>query len=239
VDGDRVELYRVDLNPPAECVPGYRRCLSQAECDRVDRFVTDELTRRSLVCRAVLRKILSAALGVAPQDVQFQTGPHGKPALAADHASQVEFNVSHTDDVALVAVAARRALGVDVEALDRRVNRDELAARFFSPLECQAYFSLDENRRVASFYRIWTCKEAYLKAIGAGLSFPLGKFSVSASPEEPPGLIAVEGAPEEPSRWSFVAVDVGDQLAAALAVEGHGWTLERREWTHGVATGSS
>lgn len=236
---DRVELFRVNLNPPAVCVPAYRRLLSPAECDRVDRFVTDELTRRSLVCRAVLRWIVGATLSISPNEVRFQIGPHGKPSLSGDHGAQLEFNVSHTGDVALIAVAAGRTLGVDVEALDRRVNRDELAARFFSPQECQAYFALDESQRVAAFYRIWTCKEAYLKAIGAGLSFPLGKFSVSAAPDEPPGLLAVEGAPEETSRWSFVAIDVGDELAAALAVEGHGWTLERREWIHGVATGSS
>jgi 4'-phosphopantetheinyl transferase len=92
---------------------------------------------------------------------------------------------------------------------------------------------------VAAFYRIWTCKEAYLKATGAGLSFPLGKFSVSAVPDELPGLLAVDGSPEEVSRWSFVTPDVGANFASALAVEGHGWTLMRREWTHGVATGMS
>lgn len=234
-----VEFYRVDLNPPPETVQSCRHVLSPEECVRADRYVTGDLTRRSVVCRGVLRRILGAVLSRSPADIRFSVGPHGKPAIAADQNPGIEFNVSHTADLAVIALAARRAVGVDVESVDRKVNRDELASRFFSSTECRVYFALPEPQRTAAFYRIWTCKEAYLKAIGAGLSFPLGQFSVSVAPDEPPGLIDVEQQPREAGRWSFVALPVGPDYAAALAVEGHGWTLRDWTWDHRTGTGIS
>ena len=150
----------------------------------------------------------------------------------------VEFNVSHSEDFALLGVSAKRTLGVDVESRRHRLRRDELAERFFFTAEQRVYAALPESLKFPAFYRIWTCKEAYIKAIGTGLAFPLGKFTVSAHPEEPPGLLHVADQPQELSRWAFQLPDVGPAFAAAIAVEGHGWTLERRQWDHGVATGS-
>lgn len=227
-----VEFLRIDLNPPAEFVAAYRSLLSPDERDRAGRFVTDTLARRSIVCRGVVRQVLSQRLKIPAADLQFTSGPQGKPEIADGQSSSWRFNVSHSGDLAVIAVAWQRIVGVDVEAIDRRVSRDELAARFFSRIECERYFALSEPQRLAAFYRIWTCKEAYLKATGSGLSFPLGKFSVRAALDEPPGLIDVDEMPQEHSRWSFVAPDVGPDHVAALAVEGHGWTLEPGIWDH-------
>lgn len=231
---DVVEFLRVDLNPPSACVAAYRSLLSPDEQDRADRFVTDALTRRSVVTRGVLRQVLSQRLKISAADLRLAIGPQGKPELADDHPASWRFNVSHSGDLAVIAVAWQRVVGVDVEAIDRRVSRDDLAARFFSQRECECYFSLTEPQRLAAFYRIWTCKEAYLKATGSGLSFPLGKFSVRVSPDEPPGLVDVADLPGESHRWSFVAPDVGPDHVAALAVEGHGWTLKTGLWDHGA-----
>jgi 4'-phosphopantetheinyl transferase len=231
-----VALVRVDLNVPDDLVGAYRSRLSAEELERADRFVTGELTRRFVVCRAVLRRVLGLAAEIPAEQVAFQFGPYGKPALALDRAG-VEFNVSHTGDVALIALACGRVVGVDVETVCERITRDELASRFFSVQEREAYFSLPMGQRREAFFRIWTCKEAFLKAIGAGLSFPLGRFSVSPFPDAPPGLLEVQGDPEAPRRWSFVIPDVGERFAAALAVEGHGWTLRCGSWDHRAGRG--
>jgi 4'-phosphopantetheinyl transferase len=226
-----VELVRVDLHPPANCVAEYRRLLSPEECVRADRFVTADLTRRFVVCRAVLRLCLAERLGKSPAEIAFVTGPHGKPALADEDSCQ--FNVSHSADLALIAVSDGRTLGVDVETVTERVSRDELAGRFFSPDERAAYFALPEALRLQAFFRIWTCKEAFLKATGLGLSFPLGRFSVSVAPDEPPGLLHVRDDPDAPRRWAFAMPVVSPTFAAALAVDGHDWTLQTRDWVHG------
>lgn len=231
VAGDEVEVVEVDLNPPAAVVAACRRLLAPAEQQRADRYVTAELTRRSLVSRGALRQLLASALDIAPEEIEFIIGPHGKPALAPGQGKGLEFNVSHSRDTALIALA-RRTVGVDVEAVDDKTPRDELARRFFSERECQDYFSLPSELRPAAFYRLWTCKEAYLKATGQGLSLPLGQFSVSSLPDRRPGLFHVEGQPEEVARWSFVMLPMNANFFAALAVEGHGWTLRRRVWEH-------
>jgi len=229
--GDVVVVIEVDLNPPREVVQRLRSLLSAEEAVRVDRFVRGDLTRRSLVCRGVLRQVLGGVLQMPAEGIRLTTGPHGKPEIAPDQRAGVEFNVSHSRDTALIAVG-RRTLGVDLEAIDDQTPRDDLARRFFSERECRDYFSLPADYRREAFYRLWTCKEAYIKATGEGLSLPLGQFSVSAFPDRRPGLFHVEGRPEEIDRWSFVMVPCRDDFFAALAVEGHGWTLERRSWDH-------
>lgn len=235
--GDEVLLLRVALQASPPQLAEYRRLLTDEERQRADRFITAELTRRWVVCRAVLRHQLGQLLQLPPAELRFQTGPHGKPSLVTDLQSAWKFNVSHTQDVALMAFARGRELGVDIESHDRTVSRDELAARFFSPVEREAYFSLPADRREQSFYRIWTCKEAYLKAIGAGLSFPLGQFAVASHPDAPPGLLHVAGEQQECGRWVLVAPDVGPGMSAALAVEGQGWSLCRQDWDHRAGMG--
>jgi 4'-phosphopantetheinyl transferase len=231
LSADEVEVIQVDLNPPDAIVAAYRQRLSADEQRRADRFVTAELTRRSIVCRGVLRRLLSTVLKIHPEEIGFVTGPHGKPAVVPEQSQEVEFNVSHSRDTALIAIA-RRIVGVDVEAVDDKTPRDELAARFFSEIECRDYFSLPAELRTAAFYRLWTCKEAYIKATGQGLSLPLGQFSVASLPDRRPGLFHVEGQPAEIDRWSFVMLPMDAMFFAALAVEGHGWTLQRSSWDH-------
>jgi len=235
--GDTVWLHDVSLMATEPQIAAYRQALSPDEVQRAKRLITAELSRRFVVGRGVLRSLLASYLKCPAAQIRFATGPHGKPRLADDHAGGWEFNVSHTGDFALIAVTRGRAVGVDVECHRHRLKRDELAARFFSTAERQSYFELPEPLRLAAFYRIWTCKEAYLKVIGAGLSFPLGQFAVSVHPDQPPGVLHVDEQPDEPRRWAFVMPAVDPDHSAALAVEGHGWTLRRQIWDHGVATG--
>lgn len=225
-----VRLFQVDLRTDDALLAECRRLLSEDERQRADRLVVAEVARRFIVGRSVLRQILGHTLGLPPAEIRLIVGPHGKPALADDSSDFWQFNISHSGDAALIAVTRGRAVGVDLELRTHRLKRDELAARFFSPAECRTYFELPEAQRPAAFYRVWTCKEAYLKAIGAGLSFPLGRFTVSARSDEPPGLLDVDGQPDEPARWAFVLPEAGKDFAAALAVEGHGWTLHRETW---------
>jgi 4'-phosphopantetheinyl transferase len=234
-----VRLFRIELTVDSSQLEQYRRTLSDEERQRADRLRTADLARRFIVGRGVLKRLLGEVLHIPPGEVRFEIGPHGKPALAGDLGRHWQFNVSHTGDLALIAFARGRALGVDIESRTHRIKRDELAARFFSAAERQAYFELPDAQRPDAFYRIWTCKEAYLKAIGAGLSFPLGRFSVSVRSDQPPGLLHVDGQSDEPSRWAFVLPNAWPHAAAALVVEGHGWTLESRVWNHATAPESS
>lgn len=196
--------------------------LSDDERLRAKRFAFDELRSRFITCRATLRQILADICGLAPSDVQFEYGTHGKPALAFDclpsSIPRIEFSVSHSGQLALLAFALDVSVGIDVEEFNFRVKILDLATRFFAQAEVDELRSLPDQLQLPGFYRGWTCKEAYIKAMGRGMSLPLKSFAVAMNPTEPAALRWVEQNLDEPSRWTVTAIDVGWDYAAAAMV---------------------
>ena len=193
------------------------RTLSPAEIDRADRFGTPALRARWVAGRAALRRLLGAALGVDPAAVPLRRGTRGRPELASEHA--LDFNVSHTDNVALIGIAAglpRGArIGVDVEREDRAVNADGLARKFMTARERAAMAPLDEQARRRQFLRLWTCKEAMSKATGDALSAPFRDIDVGL--DDSPRLLAGP-PPYVAGRWRLVSVAVPADLIATIAI---------------------
>jgi 4'-phosphopantetheinyl transferase len=174
------------------------RLLSADEGERAGRFAFERDRRRYVVARARLRQLLGERLGAAPESLRFVYHAHGKPALARCPGQRdLRFNVSHCGEVAAYAFADGREVGVDIEEVRALPDADALAMRFFSPDERAAYLSLPRQARPRGFFNCWTRKEAFVKALGAGLSQPLDAFDVSRAPggcslssfEPVPGLI--------------------------------------------------
>lgn len=211
-------------------------CLSPDERARAERFRFDRDRHRFVATRVTLREILGNCLGVPARDVAFQYGPCGKPALAKEMESDVQFNLSHCRGVALVAVAAGRRVGVDLEFVSPRGAEGRIAERFFSAAEVTALRALPRELQEEAFFACWTRKEAYLKGRGEGLSIPLCAFSVSLAPGEPLALLGHAAAPEEARAWSLRSLETVPGFATALAVEGEGWRLEERSWDPGAPT---
>jgi 4'-phosphopantetheinyl transferase len=208
-----------------------RGTLAEDERVRAARFHFEKDRCRFVAARGALRAILGRYLRVPPARLRFRYGPHGKPALAAEFAgSGLEFNVSHSHSLALLAVARGRALGVDVERLRADAAGREIAERFFSAYEVSALCGLPAARQPRAFFDCWTRKEAYVKARGEGLSFPLADFDVSLRPGEPAALLCVRGDEREAERWTLRALDVAPDYAAALVAEGSGWQLKTWRW---------
>jgi 4'-phosphopantetheinyl transferase len=226
-DGE-VHAWRIELDRGAEAVERLSATLSPDERARADRFRFARDRDRFIVGRGSLRAILGQYAGREPSAIAFRYGGWGKPELdgAPDEAG-LQFNLSHTGGLALLAVARGRRLGIDVEAVRPMADAAPIAARFFSPAECAVFQRLPEPEQLAAFFRCWTRKEAYMKATGAGMSMPLDQFDVTLAPGDPPALLRVEGRPDEPSRWSYRDLDPGPGYLAALAVEGSGWRLRR------------
>ncbi len=192
--------------------------LSPAETARADRFGTETLRHRWIAGRTSLRILLGDVLGVAPAHVALRRGVRGRPALA-DAASGIDFNVSHTQNVALVGVArnlpAGTRIGIDVERIDREVGSDRLAKKFLTAREQAELAGFASDHRRQRFLRYWTCKEAMSKATGDGLAAPFRHLDVDLS--EMPRLI--DGPPPYlPSRWSLHFVDVPDGWLATVAI---------------------
>lgn len=194
--------------------------LSSAERQRAARFRRPEPRGTFVRTRLALRKLLGAYLGRDPADVRIRTGRFGKPYLAAPADVWLNFNVSHSDGYALVVLGRHRRVGVDLQRLACDLDHEALARQYFAAPEIEELERLPSPLRRQSFFAWWTRKEAYLKAIGGGLSIPLDRFGVSVRPDEPASLVRVDGIPGRASTWTVRDLAVAPSFAAAVAYEG-------------------
>jgi 4'-phosphopantetheinyl transferase len=194
--------------------------LSTDEIARANRFRFPEHRRRFVIARGILRQLMGAYLAIEPRQVTFTYSAQGKPGLDVCHGSDLLFNVSHSDDIAALAFTIAHNIGVDVEMIRHNVDVDEIPRRFFSSAEQRALAELNAADKYQGFFNCWTRKEAYIKALGSGLSLPLRDFDVALRPGEPARLLATRPDPDLASRWHMASLDFGKSCAAAVVVEG-------------------
>lgn len=228
---DDVHVWRAGLEQPEGLIRQLRQTLSAEEQERADRFRFDVHRNHFIVGRGLLREIIGRYLNVEPGRLQFCYGPQGKPGiLNSDGDPGLRFNLAHSGQLALCAVTRNREIGVDLEYVRPVLDMDLVAERNFSPRENAVLQALPASERQLAFFNCWTRKEAYIKAIGEGLSRPLDQFDVSLAPGEPARLLWVAGNPQEASCWSLRELAVAAGYVAALAVEGQDWSLTCRQW---------
>jgi 4'-phosphopantetheinyl transferase len=218
---DRVNVGFATLDRSGEILRAFGAILSEDERARAARF-RFEIHRTRFVCaRGLLRRVLGAELGIAPDRVAFIYGPHGKPALAPAQAeSGWRFNVSHSDGLGLFALARGRELGADVERIRPVGYGRAVARRFFAADEREALRGHEGESWNRAFFRCWTRKEAFIKAVGDGLSHPLRAFSVTVAEGQPARLIRVDGDPAALDHFWLAALDPGPGFVGALVAEG-------------------
>ncbi|HMC34328.1 MAG TPA: 4'-phosphopantetheinyl transferase superfamily protein [Myxococcales bacterium] len=203
---------------------------TQRERQRAESFATDEWRDRWSAARGTLREVLGHALRIAPEAVALRYRRHGKPELDPDCAplaGELRFNLSHSGERALIALA-RVEVGADVERLKPR-RTDDIARRFFVPGEQRRLFSLSPVEREQAFFRLWTCKEAFLKVTGEGLSRSTRSYEVEVGPDGA-RLLWATGIHDAAERFSVYPLDPGNGYAAALFAEARGLTLRRFHW---------
>jgi len=193
--------------------------LSPDEVERADRFRFDKHRRAFVLGRAVLRGLVASYLRIArPQEISFIYGLKGKPAL--DHAPcPLCFNVSNSGDLAAYAFTLDCEIGVDVEYRKRLAEIEGIARRFFAPDEVTELMGLPEEERPEGFFNCWTRKEAYIKAVGDGLSLPLDSFEVTLKPGAPARMIALDGSAAAAERWTLHAFIPAPDYAGAIAYQ--------------------
>lgn len=223
---DEVHVWQVSL--ATSLGSDLSRVLSSKELERADRFRNPERRHAFLVARATLRGILARESGSDAAGLRFAVGPHGKPML--DPPQALRFNLSHSGEIVLCAVARNREVGVDVERIKPRIDHAALARRFFSPLENEQLCSLPPALRPAAFFSAWTRKEALVKVWGVGLSLPLDRFDVSVHPHRPARLLGAREGPGREGHWSVRELDPDPGYAGAVAVEGALGILICRHW---------
>jgi 4'-phosphopantetheinyl transferase len=216
-----IDVWMVPLRQPPSTLDRCRRCLSADELDRAGRFAVASARDRFLAARGALRMVLGAYLGVDAHKLRFVYGPYGKPSLAPElRRGAVHFNLSHSGELALIAVTTGRDLGIDVERVHAAPDFVSVVNHFFSPQERERLLNLPGRERVAAFFRFWTRKEAVLKGLGRGIASPLDGLDVSspsALPTPPSGLAVGR---ESGSRWLVFDFEPLPGYQAAVAVRG-------------------
>ena len=228
---NEVHIWRASLDQPAWRIQKLAQMLTEDEYKRAERFHFEQHRQRFIAGRGILRTILSCYLGIEPSLLQFCYGHRGKPALAAIDADKaLRFNLSHSEGLAMYAIARDREIGIDLEYIRCVPDAEQIAARFFSCRENAVFRALPPEQKQAAFFNCWTRKEAYIKAIGDGLAFSLDQFDVSLSPGEPARLLGIKGSSAAAAHWSLQELTPAPGYVAALAVEGHGWSLICWQW---------
>jgi 4'-phosphopantetheinyl transferase len=228
---DEVHVWRIGVDWSRPGLRTFSAVLSSDEQQKAERFHFASDRVRYVVGRGALRAILAQCLNTDAERLCFGYGQFGKPYLARSASDiPLQFNVSHSGELILIALAIGRAVGTDVERVQNDLQMERVAASFFSPYERRALQSIPAHFRVQAFFDCWTRKEAYIKAIGNGLSLGLDQFDVCFVPGQEPRLVATRPDPAEARRWALRALDVGPDYRAALAVEGNGWQLKKLDW---------
>ncbi len=211
---DRVDVWHVPLDVPSARLEASKALLSPDERARMERYCFQHDQARFAHTRAVLRRLLGDVLGMPAAAVSFAYGPHGKPRVRTA-SMDVRFNVSHSHEVALIAIALGREVGIDVERRRAVPDAGTIARDSFPPSEA----ALGDE----AFLELWTRKEAVLKASGLGLAEGLSDVEVGVRPlaERSVVALATHGS------WSLLSFEPCEGYIAAVAAEGSGWELAR------------
>lgn len=202
--------------------------LSQEERDRALRFKFFHHRDRYIAARGILRRILGKYLLLEPGTLSFSTGPRGKPYLDDQNSVVCQFNVAHSHDLALYAVSQTQEVGIDVENHRKDIDYERMIPRILTETEASQFWTLPQSDRQNAFFSYWTKKEAYLKARGDGLGFPLKHITVGVTTDQTKGLLPIHGDPDESTRWSLKELVPGPGYSAAVVAAGSGWKI--RSW---------
>lgn len=223
-----VEVWVVDLLVQDHELARANDLLSPDEARRADRFRYPADRRKFVVSRGSLRRILGGYLSAAPEQAVFEYGEYGKPRLSAPPID-IRFNLSRSGDKALIACTVGHEIGVDIEWANRDIEFNELASRFFTGNENAALQKYPADQRKQAFLKCWTLKEAFVKAVGKGLSLGLDAFDVSPGLGDPGGRSEVERFVV--NGWSLVPFTANglDNYVSALATQGEA-TVIVKDW---------
>jgi 4'-phosphopantetheinyl transferase len=212
---DEVHLWWASCGAATHADPRLYGLLDATERARANRFRVGSARRRYLAARALTRLVLGRHTGVAPAALAFASGSRGKPRIENPLSGpRVCFNVAHSGDTVVVAVAGRE-LGVDVETVREVPSLERLAARYCSAAERDRLNRLPKNRRAAAFLKVWTGKEAYLKAIGSGVAMPLRSVEVEL---EPLRLARLNNDPHAAAEWTLLGADLPGPAVCTVAI---------------------
>jgi 4'-phosphopantetheinyl transferase len=226
---NEAHIWRIDFSDWQGREDAFVSILTSDESERASRFRLLHDRQRFILRHGLLRTILSGYLGMPSASLRFDYSSYGKPDLHTDyHKNALHFNMSHSHQMALIAVASHEHIGVDIEYVRSDFDHQRIATQFFSIDEQEQLRRVAAAERARAFFMCWTRKEAYIKALGMGLSLPLDQFDVSLHPAQPAKLLAARNDLPGPEHWSLYHLEPARDYAAALCLPRGDWRL--RGW---------
>jgi 4'-phosphopantetheinyl transferase len=213
---DEIHVFKASLDCSEEMLVLYKELLSVDERLKAKRFKFERDKKHYTAGRGTLRELLGRYLGESPSRIKFSYTDKGKPFLKN---SAVKFNIAHSGGMAVFALSSMHELGIDIEILKDKKDAVELAKRFFSEDEIKDLDSVPKEKLTESFFNCWTRKEAFIKALGKGLSYSLTDFSVSLRPGDEPRVKWIKDKNEDINDWRMFDISIDDNYISSLAVK--------------------
>lgn len=231
INPGEIHIWTVWLDRPGVPLPELWQLLAADERERANRFRFERDRNHYVAGRGVLRLLIGRYLSLSPSHISFAYGSHGKPELAASMGKPgFAFNLSNSQGIALIGFCWGQPIGVDVEPIRPMEDAEAVAERFFSTAENDVFRSVPHSQQAEAFFNCWTRKEAFIKAVGEGLSYPLHQFEVSLRPGETARLLSVRGSRAEAARWFLQSLNPAPGFVAAVVAGGHAWRLQSFQW---------
>lgn len=235
VASDEIHVWAAPLNLPSKELDAYAAALSPDEAAQAERFKFEKHRNRFAAGRGMLREILGRYLQAKPAALRFDCSRNGKPTLTGEFAGRgIHFNLSHSEDLALIAVTRIGPVGIDIEFVREIKDMDGLVARFFSRRENELFRKVPSGEKPRAFFNLWTRKEALLKATGEGITRSLSLVEVSFLPGEPARLLAVSGDGAKAARWSLRDLRPAPGFVGAVAVQAKDVRIRSGRWAEAV-----
>jgi len=212
---DHIDIWLCDLKQLSGDINNFYSILSEDERDRADKLKVEDKKQQYIITRAALRQRLGLLANIDPKDFVFDYLEHGKPVLNNDaRFKDITFNVSHSNDLALIAVAQKQNIGIDIEKINHESDHQALITRFFSKAEQAEFQTMLDANKAKAFCACWTRKEAFIKAVGDGVGYGLDKFDITVDPENQTPEINLRKPTEE--TWSAINLPINDDYMACL-----------------------
>lgn len=216
-----IDIWLIDLAEEDKDIFNHQRYLTKDELARAGKYLSGKKSREFIITRSALRNIIGYVLKTNPRQIEFAYTSSGMPLLdSAWSHTNITFNVSHSHDLAIIAVSIENIIGIDIEKIREDIDYKKLAKRFFSEYEHQQIMEFEDTLRLNAFFATWTRKEALVKATGTGIAYGLNKFDVSVDPDKPAELVDSRWQDECQSNWSLLNIETLPEYKACLAVAG-------------------
>ncbi|NER13685.1 4'-phosphopantetheinyl transferase superfamily protein [Leptobacterium flavescens] len=221
-------IWHISIDQNKALLKQFGELLSADEKKRAEKFYFAKDRHCFVIAKGALRTLLGSYLQTDPSGIRFQYGSHGKPHL--DDSTSLRFNLSHSGDAIVLGFVHDLSIGVDVEKIKDDIELKDIAKNFFSKEEVNALLSLKEEVHPNAFFNCWTRKEAFIKAKGSGLSFPLHEFAVSLEPGKEAELLQTKWDPDEKLKWTLASFEPEESYVGAVAIEGNIPSIVHKNW---------